>query len=371
MTLPPLPDSKDEDKFLREDLRRLLAALGLELPTTPQDVLETGKLLASLQEQITKALGIDPKTGANSAAPFPLEPEKQKNLESLQQQLGEAAMRFEVYSNMTYGEEADTKVLSPDKIQSLLKAGLITKEGAFERLTKESKLKDMDAQLLIEEAEQAPELSVQTLQAALASGAIDGSEFSQRLKDLNYNPRDIQILQDMTASKQGGSKTPSIPGQGQQPSRPALGPDFDNYMRRAAAPARANAGPKLPTREEFLSDYEHGFDSVVSGLKGLTPDEMRFARTELAPMFLSEYNGALAKQAQPFKFSGGGGGGGRSTGMMASPNDSKSIVPTIMPADFLSGRLTEATVKLLYEGSQRGAGSSGSRGGTGPGTRMV
>ena len=182
---------------------------------------------------------------------------------------------------------------------------------------------------------------------------------------------------------------------------------------------------------------------------GLGPEQMRFARTELAPAFLSRYTAELGKIAQsgqsPFYLSevsraqrgidsgspagqaldaalgpgvdqptwvtaggptrivsipgataggaasGGSAAGGQSAMLQQQLAHFQEIeaaqkqiqetgegvprefiaLPKLMPGDFLSKEMTPGNIKMLYEGSRRGAGSFASSGSGGTVARRV
>ena len=190
---------------------------------------------------------------------------------------------------------------------------------------------------------------------------------------------------------------------------------MDTYIKRT---------PRIPTAEEFLSDFENAFNTKLAELGtfgGLGSNEMEFARNILMPALFSEYQGrlgAIAKTGQsPFRTAPGGkstsssrtnsnstgtsvenssgasdtvggsassGPGGLQTGSTSgqqtrSGRDSTTthesgtvsgnetieediLLPKVMPLDYLNEVLSPAVIKVNYEGSRRGAGQFQSSG---------
>lgn len=182
--------------------------------------------------------------------------------------------------------------------------------------------------------------------------------------------------------------------------------NMDTYIKRT---------PRIPTAEEFLSDFENAFNTKLAelsgGIGGLGSNELEFARNVLMPALFSEYQGrlgAIAKTGQsPFVTAPGGKSysssntsststgttvknsagasqtvGGKSGAPSTQTESGRSqtdstetgnvsgtetieediLLPKVMPLDYLNEVLSPAVIKVNYEGSRRGAGQFQSSG---------
>ena len=169
-----------------------------------------------------------------------------------------------------------------------------------------------------------------------------------------------------------------------------------SYLLRPSEPSVQ----KLPTPEEFLSDYQTAFASHIEGLranKQISNEAATFATNELQSRYLEKYTARLAEFAKagvsPYELSeisreqrgvGAGTPAGEAldkalgpgvtepttiTGLSADVAKQAQDIGTgvgreftsqvrIKPLDFLLENMTPSSIELAYAGSQYGAGKS-------------
>lgn len=339
--LPELP--KPEDKFDREELRKRLAALGIELPVNEADVSAIAKKLADFQAQANEArlalAGTPESTSASGTAgslgfkiPNPDKATALQALDDLQKVVEETGAKFQDYARQVFQEPVQ-KYDREDLRAQLQGFGLTLPKTESDVLTLGKQLAELQAKGAAPEKIKAAQDAlgamahdvyknkpafdqVVTKQAleqigiTLPTTAGDVSTVSKRLfelqQDPNANPRDVAAAQelfqkyafqwnrDRLAKEQGKAES------GPRTSVPVEQAVHD--LRQTTAAPRANT-PRLPSPTEFLSDFNNAFDTALSSVTGragngsLSSAESDYAARIMRPRIMAKYTGAMGRLA--------------------------------------------------------------------------
>lgn len=437
--LPDLPDTGADPNATfekRQQLRDMLLALGLDLPASLTDLTATSTKLADLQKKSTQA--IKDLMAAGIGLNHDNLSEKLANLVALQDQLKNVGDLFQGYATDYFNKQSGAdkssmtaaqakKYLDPAGFKSWLDEQGFTGDRAAAELADYGAAKDAaNAKLTDMTQTQAQTyLSREDYAKWLTSQNIAGDRYNAELMDydkqnqslteptktqaakymdrnayaayltntLHYSGARLDVeLKDFDAAKAGNTQV----GDGTAPksdngaaaraeSQAKLDAAYHGGSAQAFNKAMAQAAPsavRLPTSQEFMSDFGNAFDAALGGI-GTRPNtpgggdigggitnELDFARRVMQPALMSQYMGELAKQAQPYQASEAEYGvAGQGTSAVSGAdlakygiNRSSVALPTLMPADFLKQHLTAEKIKMAYEGSSRGAGQYRSAG---------
>lgn len=426
--VPQVTDSTgSQDQISREQLRAVLAALGFDLPVTMADVQEQATNFIKLQDQISQAYS-EILQGAASGHMEPVDADRMKALADMQDKLQQASTLLQKYSYEQFTDAGKLTDLGVGQIQQLYKDKILNEDQVLGRLGALG-YRPADAALLLQSyqknlgGEDTQPLSVSQIQALTKAGIMSRDTARQKLVGLKYSTSDanalLKLIDDTgnaagagtsgspsqgvntkdpygvnraaTGNLYGNTSTPSLSKN--QPAIPKgvspvgqLNNTFSNFqdMMQPSLPKVE----RLPTAQEFLSDFNNAFDTRINQL-GLSPDVAAFARSFVKSKMMSQYTGVLGSMAQggasPFQLTlvtpseRGAGAVSADPGIQAKIQRDGSIqsaaqaagftneyvaMPKVMPLDFLNQELDAGTITMLYEGSRSGAGQGQDRGAT-------
>lgn len=197
--IPEPPADNSPDTMSRDELRQMLAALGIDLPINTTDVTQTAEELAKLQQTLQDA--IDASLGGPDRV-GPPNPQRVKNLSDMQHAVQAASTKLQTYAYTAFTDAGKLpQDLSVSQLGSLFGDGLITRDTVAAKLGSLHYSPD-DAELLIKGFEKnapvgdkAPTLSASTLQQLVKSGVMGYNEAKSRLTgDLKYSGHDADLL---------------------------------------------------------------------------------------------------------------------------------------------------------------------------------
>lgn len=374
--LPAPAAEEDNSAQEREQLRLLLLALGIDMPASLTDLSNTSKEIVKLQQQINAAMdAMDERDVPGSIyTPNPETEAKRAALSDLQNNLHDAAGLFEKYASDYFGpKDTEAKALPQSTLLDAYSMGQLDRAQVTAKLKAQGYADDDIGTLIgMADANKAsrsggkpgPILGEDSLGNAYSKGLIDRGTLANKLTELGYSGDDIRIIlaQEDEARQDYIEKQKS--GQGYKGPPKGLG-------QYAAGDAYQNTQPKYPretqrvTAQQHLASFEDQFNAAltraVQGGNGIGPNEEEFARNYIQPMLFTRYNNAIKgiKIGQTGKaYQVSGSGGGNSVTMANGATVSRGVAGLYSPdaSSLFDSELTAGRIKLLYEGSRKGAG---------------